>query len=122
MNHDDPLNDRPRPRINRRKLDRALVSTELPASHPDEAANEENDPAFLMRGDHCVTLYISYEAKSRLKRLAERYDRSAADMMRAVLKVGIPMMEGLSQAEEIMVKEYIELFRRLRQVKSLKEV
>jgi hypothetical protein len=32
------------------------------------------------------------------------------------------MMEGLSQAEEVMVKEYIQLFRRLRQVKSLKEL
>jgi len=32
------------------------------------------------------------------------------------------MMEGLSEAEEIMVREYIQLFRKLRQVKALKEV
>ena len=42
--------------------------------------------------------------------------------MRAVLKIGIPMMEGLSEAEEMMVKEYVQLFRKLRQVKSLKEI
>ena len=43
-------------------------------------------------------------------------------MVRAVLKIGIPMMEGLSEAEEIMVREYVQLFRKLRQVKSLKEI
>lgn len=30
------------------------------------------------------------------------------------------MMEGISQAEETMMKEYVELFRRLRQVRRLK--
>ena len=43
-------------------------------------------------------------------------------IVRAVLKIGIPMMEGLSTAEEIMVKEYVQLFRKLRQVKALKEI
>ena len=45
-----------------------------------------------------------------------------ADIVRAVLRIGIPMMEGLSQAEETMVREYIQLFRKLRQVKALKEI
>jgi hypothetical protein len=39
-----------------------------------------------------------------------------------VLRIGIPMMEGLSQSEEIMVREYVQLFRKLRQVKALKDV
>jgi len=43
-------------------------------------------------------------------------------MVRAVLRIGIPMMEGLSEAEEVMVREYIGLFRKLRQVRSLKEI
>ena len=72
--------------------------------------------------DHCINVHVSYELKNRLKALASRYDRTTADMIRAVLKIGIPMMEGLSQAEEVMVREYIELFRRLRRVKSLKDV
>jgi len=74
------------------------------------------------RGDHCLNVFISHELKSRLKELADRYDRTTADIVRAVLRIGIPMMEGLSQAEEIMVREYVQLFRKLRQVKSLKEV
>ncbi|MBU0983342.1 MAG: hypothetical protein KKA42_05700 [candidate division Zixibacteria bacterium] len=75
-----------------------------------------------VRGDHCLNIFVSYELKSQLKQLAERYDRTMADMVRAVLRIGMPMMDGLSQAEEIMVREYVELFRKLRKVKTLKEI
>ena len=74
------------------------------------------------RGEHCLNVFVSYELKSRLKDLAQKYDRTTADMVRAVLRIGIPMMEGLSTAEEIMVKEYVHLFRKLRRVKALKEI
>ncbi len=75
-----------------------------------------------LRGEHCLNIFISYELKDQLKELAKRYDRTMADMVRALLRIGIPMMEGMSQAEEIMVKEYVQLFRKLRQVKALKEI
>jgi predicted DNA-binding protein len=75
-----------------------------------------------MRGDHCLNVFVSHELKSSLKELAQKYDRTTADIVRAVLRIGIPMMEGLSRAEEIMVKEYVQLFRKLRQVKALKEI
>ena len=74
------------------------------------------------RGEHCLNIFVSYELKERLKSLAQRYDRTTSDMVRAVLRIGIPMMEGLSQAEEVMVREYVELFRKLRQVRSLKDI
>ena len=75
-----------------------------------------------VRGEHCLNVFVSYELKEKLKTLATRYDRTVADMVRSVLRIGIPMMEGLSQAEELMVREYIALFRKLRQVKSLKDI
>jgi len=75
-----------------------------------------------LRGGHCLNIFVSFELKERLKVLAKKYDRTTSDMVRSVLKVGIPMMEGLSEAEETMVKEYVQLFRKLRQVKSLKEI
>ena len=75
-----------------------------------------------VRGQHCLSVFISFELKQQLKALADKYDRTTADMVRSVLRIGIPMMEGLSQAEEILVKEYIALFRKLRQVRSLKDV
>ena len=75
-----------------------------------------------LRGEHCLNIFVSYELKEQIKSLAKRYDRTTSDMVRAVLKIGIPMMEGLSEAEEIMVKEYVSLFRKLRKVKSLKDL
>ncbi len=84
--------------------------------------NSELKQAKKSKGTHCLSIFITYELKGRLKNLATKYDRTTADMVRAVLKIGIPMMEGLSDAEEIMVKEYISLFRKLRKVKSLKDI
>lgn len=75
-----------------------------------------------VREGQYLSVFVSLELKERLKALAKKYDRTKSDMVRSVLKVGIPMMEGLSQAEELMVKEYVELFKRLRQVKSLKDI
>jgi predicted DNA-binding protein len=84
--------------------------------------SQAQDVVKKTRGDHCLNVFVSYELKSQLKELAGRYDRTTADIVRAVLRIGIPMMQGLSQAEEVMVREYIQLFRRLREVRSLKEI
>lgn len=83
---------------------------------------EETENSRKVRGDHCLNIFVSHQLKSQLKELARKYDRTMADMVRAVLRIGIPMMEGMSKAEEIMVKEYVQLFRKLRQVKALKDV
>ena len=72
--------------------------------------------------EHGLNVLVSWELKERLKGLAKRYDRPTTDIIRAVLKVGIPLFEGLSEAEETIVKEYVQLFRRLRNVKSLKGI
>lgn len=84
--------------------------------------NKQTSTLKRTRGEHWLNIHISNELKERIKGLAEKYDRTVADMVRAVLKIGIPMMEGLSEAEETMVREYIHLFRKLRRVKSLKDI
>jgi predicted DNA-binding protein len=71
---------------------------------------------------HSISVYVPFEIKEQIRELARKYDRTTADMVRAIIKIGIPMMQGLSEAEEIMVTEYIRLFRQLRQVRSLKEI
>ncbi|MCH7878627.1 MAG: hypothetical protein IH914_04850 [candidate division Zixibacteria bacterium] len=75
-----------------------------------------------LRGEHCLNVFVSYELKNQLKELAEIYDRTTADMVRALLKVGIPVMRGISEAERVMVREYVELFRKARKVKEIKEI
>ncbi len=73
------------------------------------------------RGKHCLNIFVSYELKMRVADLAQRYDRTIADMVRALIRVGIPVMEGISRAEEEMLCEYVRLFRRLRRVRDLKD-
>jgi predicted DNA-binding protein len=72
--------------------------------------------------EHYVNFYASYELKERLKVLARKYDRTMADMARAVLKIGIPMMEAITVAEEAIMKEYLEQFQKLRKVRTLKDI
>ena len=75
-----------------------------------------------LRGDHCLNIFVSYELKKRVVDLAERYDRTMADMVRALIRVGLPVMEGISKAEEEMLKEYVRLFRKLRKMRQFKDV
>ena len=75
-----------------------------------------------LRGEHCLNIFVSFELKEKLKNLAQRYDRTTADMVRALLNIGIPIMEGISEAEEKMIKEYMHLFRKFRKIKNLKEI
>ncbi|MBU1319828.1 MAG: hypothetical protein KKG33_15445 [candidate division Zixibacteria bacterium] len=75
-----------------------------------------------LRGDHCLNIFVSYELKKRIIDLADRYDRTMADMVRALIKVGLPVMEGISKAEEEMLSEYVRLFRKMRKMRELKDV
>lgn len=34
-----------------------------------------------LRGEHCLNIFVSYELKRRLGELADRYDRTTADMV-----------------------------------------
>ena len=79
-------------------------------------------PIRKVRGEHYLNIFVSFELKNRLRQLSTRYDRTMSDIVRAVLRIGIPMMEGLSEAEEMMVREYVQMFRELRRVKSLKDI
>lgn len=80
-----------------------------------------SDELKKLRGDHCLNIFVSYELKKRIVELAERYDRTMADMVRALIKVGLPVMEGISKAEEEMLNEYVLLFRKLRKMRELKD-
>ena len=75
-----------------------------------------------VRGDHCLNVFVSYELKKRIIELAGKYDRTMADMVRSLIKVGLPVMEGISEAEQEMISEYVKLARRMRQMHALKEM
>ena len=78
-------------------------------------------PIKKLRGEHCINIFISYELKQRINELAGKYDRTMADIVRMLMRIGIPILEGLTQAEEEMMKDYIQLFRKMRKVRELKD-
>lgn len=77
-------------------------------------------PATKLRGDHCLNIFVSYQLKERIMKLADKYDRTMADMVRTLIKVGIPVMEGLTEAEERMLRDSILVARKLRKVRQMK--
>ena len=78
-----------------------------------------NEPVTKLRGEHCINVFVSYELKERVAHLAKRYDRTMADIVRTLIRLGIPVMEGLSKAEERMLKDYIYLIRRMKKIKKM---
>lgn len=81
-----------------------------------------SEPIKKLRGEHCLNIFISYELKKRIGELADKYDRTVADIVRMLMRVGIPIMEALSKAEEEMMKDYIQLFRKMRKVREVKDI
>ena len=79
----------------------------------------ENSPTKL-KGEHCINIFISYELKDKISQLAKRYDRTMADVVRNLIKIGIPILESLTEAEERMLLDYIQVLRRWRKVRELK--
>lgn len=79
----------------------------------------ENSPVKL-KGEHCINIFISYELKGKISQLAKRYDRTMADVVRTLIKMGIPILESLTEAEEKMLVDYIQVLRKWRKVKELK--
>jgi len=82
----------------------------------------KSEPIRKLRGEHCINIFISYELKKRINGLAKKYDRTMADIVRMLMRVGIPILEGLSQAEEEMMKDYIQIFRKMRKVREIKDL
>jgi predicted DNA-binding protein len=73
-----------------------------------------------LKGEHCLNIFVSYQLKERIMRLAEKYDRTMADMVRTLIKLGIPVMEGLTEAEEKILKNSITQARKMRKIRQMK--
>jgi predicted DNA-binding protein len=73
-----------------------------------------------LKGEHCLHIHMSYQLKEKIIRLAEKYDRTMTDMVRTLIKVGIPVMEGLTEAEESILKHSIASARKMRKIRQMK--
>lgn len=93
--------------------------------HPDKPEMTETDSTVSESGnshEHTLVVRITYELKNRLDQLALDLDRNNSDIVRMVLRLGIPLLESLSEAEREVVREYTDIFRRLRRIRSPRDV
>jgi predicted DNA-binding protein len=79
-----------------------------------------NEPITKLRGEHCLNVFVSYQLKQKVMELAKKHDRTMADMVRTLLRVGIPVMESLTAAEERLFRDSIQWARKARKVKQMK--
>jgi hypothetical protein len=63
------------------------------------------------KNQHALNLFVSWEIKRCLQETAERFDRTVADIVRMALKMSLPILQGLCQAQERLLAEQIKLFR-----------
>ncbi len=73
------------------------------------------------RGEHCLNVYVSYELKNQLVNLAEKYGLSLADIVRQVIKAGIPVFESLSASQEELITGFVQMLRKSRSMGELKK-
>lgn len=91
------------------------ASAEAPAPGQKKVRREK------VRGDHSLNVNISYELKGRLAALSEKYELVLADVVRQVLKAGLPVFESLTAAQEELVSGFVQLRRRGRGMGELKK-
>jgi predicted DNA-binding protein len=88
----------------------------------NEAAASGSEQEKDHQHEHTLVVRITYDTKKRLDQLAIGLDRTNSDIVRMVLRLGIPLLESLSEAEQQVVRDYTDIFRKLRQMRSLRDV
>ena len=92
---------------------------------PDQLEHHElasDESRTLRQRDPTLVDRITYDTKDRLDQLAIKLDRTNSDIVRMVLRLGVPLLESLSEAEQQVVREYTDIFRKLRQMRSLRDI
>lgn len=87
-----------------------------PASEAPSKTGQEK-----IRGEHSINVHISYELKTRILTLAEKYDLAMADVVRQAVKAGLPVFESLSASQEELVFGFVQLLRKSRSMGELKK-
>ncbi len=89
--------------------------------HAENASEIPSRGARKTGDGHYLNVQISYETKCRIVALSEKFGLSATDIVRQVLKAGLPVFETLSAAQEQLLSGYIELLRKSRGMGELKK-
>jgi hypothetical protein len=65
-----------------------------------------------VKHDRSLNIHVSWELKQALEDLAQRYDRTLATVVRSLIRLGVPVLQGIWEAERKMLDDPSGLFRR----------
>lgn len=104
----------------------AETAERVPALHQSPEPGPALERTYTPRrkkapGEHCLNVYVSYELKERLAGLAEKHGLSTADLVRQLLKAGLPVFESLDAAQKELFDSYVQLLRKHRIMGELKK-
>lgn len=71
-----------------------------------------SDRSIHNKHDRSLNLQVSWELKQALEELAQRHDRTLATVVRSLLRLGIPVLNGIWEAERKMLDDPSGLFHR----------
>ena len=74
-----------------------------------------------LRGQHAVKLFVSTDMKARLSALSESLDRPLADVCRTLMWMGLPILEGIDQAQARGATWWTKRFQSEGETDSLEE-
>jgi hypothetical protein len=71
-----------------------------------------SNQAVRTKHDRSLNIQVSWELKQALEELAQRHDRTLATVVRSLLRIGIPVLHGIWEAERNMLDDPSGLFGR----------
>ena len=77
----------------------------MPYTTPERSAIAMSSRAQQTLPDHALNLFISYDLKRSVEELATTYDRTVADVVRTLLRIGLPILKGLWEAEASIISD-----------------
>ena len=75
-----------------------------------------------MSGDkHHLQIRTSAKTREKIRKLADTYHRSTADIVRSSLDIGLKLLKHLLESQSDIVNEYIRLLKKESRLKTEKE-
>lgn len=63
------------------------------------------------RKGHALNLFIEYDLKKSIQEAAEACDCSLSDLVRFLLRIGLPIVRGIRESRELLLTEQVQMFR-----------
>lgn len=65
----------------------------------------------MQKNNQALNVFISYDLKKALLERAEKSSCSIAEVVRLLLQIGLPILDGICESRQLLITEQVEFFR-----------